>query len=86
MAFGVENENKKKVHPPKQPIKFNLTLSQEQKEAKPLIISTPVSFLLGPVGSGKCLAGEAKLELQVSSDFYQFLKSNKYIEEGDGFC
>jgi len=59
MAFGVENENKKKVHPPKQPIKFNLTLSQEQKEAKPQIIDAPISFLVGPVGTGKTMAAVA---------------------------
>lgn len=56
MAFGEEIENKKKVHPPKTPIKFNIQLSEEQKLAKPWIINTPVSFLIGPVGVGKTLA------------------------------
>jgi len=41
--------------PPKGEIKFSITLSEEQKKAKELIISTPYNFLIGFAGSGKTL-------------------------------
>jgi phosphate starvation-inducible PhoH-like protein len=40
---------------PKGQIKFNLTLSDEQKNAKEHILRVPFSFILGKAGSGKTL-------------------------------
>jgi phosphate starvation-inducible PhoH-like protein len=40
---------------PKNPIKFNLQLNDEQKEAKALILENPVVVLKGMAGSGKTL-------------------------------
>jgi len=40
---------------PKGPIKFNVTLNEEQKEAKSLILNSPVTVLKGMAGSGKTL-------------------------------
>jgi len=40
---------------PKGPIKFNVTLNEEQKEAKSLILSSPITVLKGMAGSGKTL-------------------------------
>ena len=40
---------------PKGPIKFSLTLSEEQKQAKSKILKTPFNFILGQAGSGKTL-------------------------------
>ncbi len=53
--------NKKKK--PKNPIKFRLTLNEEQKEAKQLILSNPVNVLRGSAGSGKTL-----LAVQIALD------------------
>ena len=41
--------------PPKTDIKFSVTLSEEQKQAKAKIIETPFNFILGKAGSGKTL-------------------------------
>lgn len=38
---------------PKSNIKFNVTLSEDQKEAKYHILNHPVNFVLGKAGSGK---------------------------------
>lgn len=38
---------------PKTPIKFQLQLNEEQKEAKSIIINTPITVLKGMAGSGK---------------------------------
>jgi phosphate starvation-inducible PhoH-like protein len=49
---------------PKRPIRFNLTLNEEQKQAKKLIIENPVTVLKGMAGSGKTLvATQVALDL-----------------------
>lgn len=40
---------------PKGPIKFNVTLNDEQKKAKALILGSPITVLKGMAGSGKTL-------------------------------
>ena len=50
---------------PKGPIKFKLTLNEEQKEAKKIILETPVTLLKGMAGSGKTL-----LACQIALDLY----------------
>ena len=42
-------------NPPKGKVKFNITLSEEQKEAKSNILVHPYNFVLGKAGSGKTL-------------------------------
>jgi len=42
---------------PKRPIKFNVQLNEEQKQAKALIIDNPITMLKGMAGSGKTLVG-----------------------------
>ena len=59
-------ENKKKS-PPKGTIKFSITLSKEQKEAKTKILNHPFNFIIGKAGSGKTL-----LAVQIALD--QFFK------------
>ena len=39
--------------PPKGKIKFDLTLSEEQKLAKTAILYHPYNFIMGKAGSGK---------------------------------
>jgi phosphate starvation-inducible PhoH-like protein len=49
---------------PKNPIKFNLQLNEEQKLAKALIVENPVVILKGMAGSGKTLvAVQAALDM-----------------------
>ncbi len=40
---------------PKNPIKFNVQLNEEQKQAKALILENPITMLKGMAGSGKTL-------------------------------
>ena len=49
---------------PKNPIKFQVQLNDEQKEAKALILENPVTVLKGAAGSGKTLvATQCALDL-----------------------
>jgi phosphate starvation-inducible PhoH-like protein len=48
---------------PKNPIKFKISLNEEQKEAKKIILENPISVLKGMAGSGKTL-----LAVQIALD------------------
>jgi phosphate starvation-inducible PhoH-like protein len=65
--------NKEKT-PPKNDIKFSITLSEEQKLAKAKIIETPFNFILGKAGSGKTL-----LAVQIALDMFFKRQINKII-------
>lgn len=60
--------------PPKTSIKFSITLSDEQKEAKSKIIDIPFNFILGKAGSGKTL-----LAVQIALDQFFKRQVNKII-------
>ena len=66
-------ENIKKV-PPKGKIKFNLTLSDEQKLAKTAILYHPYNFIQGKAGSGKTL-----LAVQIALDMFFTRQVNKIV-------
>jgi len=65
--------NKEKT-PPKTEIKFSLSLSEEQKAAKALIMETPFNFILGKAGSGKTL-----LAVQIALDMHFKRRIDKII-------
>ena len=60
--------------PPKTDVKFSLTLSEEQKQAKEVIINTPWNFIIGKAGSGKTL-----LAVQVALDLFFKRKVDKIV-------
>jgi phosphate starvation-inducible PhoH-like protein len=66
-------QNKDKT-PPKNSVKFSISLSEEQKQAKALILEKPFNFILGKAGSGKTL-----LAVQVALDMFFKRQINKII-------
>lgn len=60
--------------PPKGKIKFDLVLSEEQKNAKSNILYHPYNFIMGKAGSGKTL-----LAVQVALDMFFTRQVNKII-------
>jgi phosphate starvation-inducible PhoH-like protein len=49
---------------PKNPIKFNIQLNEEQKEVKSVILESPITVIKGSAGSGKTLlAAQVALDL-----------------------
>lgn len=59
---------------PKNPIKFNLQLNEEQKHAKSLIIDNPIVVLKGMAGSGKTLvAVQAALDMLFNKEVDQII-------------
>ena len=67
----MENKSKRQ---PKGNIKFNITLSEEQKRAKEQMIKHAYSFVVGKAGSGKTL-----LAVQVALDMFFKRQYNKII-------
>ena len=61
-------------NPPKGKIKFNITLSEEQKDAKMNILYHPYNFLLGKAGSGKTL-----LAVQTALDMFFTRQINQIV-------
>ena len=66
-----ENTNKRV---PKGAVKYNITLSEEQKLAKSEIRNHPFNFILGKTGSGKTL-----LAVQISLDCFFKREVNKIV-------
>jgi phosphate starvation-inducible PhoH-like protein len=60
--------------PPRGKIKFNITLSEEQKESKSNILTHPYNFIMGKAGSGKTL-----LAVQVALDMFFTRQVNKIV-------
>jgi len=59
---------------PKNPVKFDIQLSNDQKEAKDKILMHPVNFVLGKPGSGKTL-----LATQIALDKFFRREINKIV-------
>jgi phosphate starvation-inducible PhoH-like protein len=66
-------QNKQKT-PPKTPVKFSITLSDEQRDAKTQILDHPFNFIMGKAGSGKTL-----LAVQVALDQFFKRQINKIV-------
>jgi phosphate starvation-inducible PhoH-like protein len=60
----MDNQSSKPKHKPKNPIKFQVTLNEEQKSAKAQIIESKITVLKGSAGSGKSM-----LAAQIALDF-----------------
>ena len=70
----VRNMDNKKKQPPKGNVKFNITLSEEQKIAKEQILNHAFNFIVGKAGSGKTL-----LAVQIALDMFFKRQYNKII-------
>ena len=69
--MSIQNTDKK---PPKGPVKFSITLSEEQKVSKQAILHHPYNFIVGKAGSGKTM-----LACQVALDMFFKRMINKII-------
>ena len=60
--------------PPRGAVRFSLSLSEEQKAAKELILQKPFNFIIGKAGSGKTL-----LAVQIALDMFFKRTVNKIV-------
>lgn len=69
---------------PKNPIKFNITLNEEQKAAKEIILSNPVTVLRGMAGSGKTLvAVQTALDLLLTGEVEKIIITRPTVAKED---
>ena len=69
---------------PKNPIKFNLQLNDEQKEAKALILENPIVVLKGMAGSGKTLvAVQAALDMLFNKEIDKIIITRPTVAKED---
>ena len=69
---------------PKNPINFQLQLNEEQKEAKAIIVETPVTVLKGMAGSGKTLvAVQAALDMLFNKEVENIVITRPTVSKED---
>jgi phosphate starvation-inducible PhoH-like protein len=69
---------------PKNPIKFNLQLNDEQKEAKALILENPIVVLKGMAGRGKTLvAVQAALDMLFNKEIDKIIITRPTVAKED---
>ena len=69
---------------PKTPIKFQLQLNEEQKEAKAIIVDNPVTVLKGMAGSGKTLvAVQAALDMLFNKEVESIVITRPTVAKED---
>ena len=69
---------------PKGPIKFNVTLNEEQKEAKASILNYPITVLKGMAGSGKTLvATQVGLDLLFRKEVEKIIITRPTVSKED---
>ena len=77
----VSNLEKRK---PKNPIKFHITLNEEQKQAKADILRNTVTLLKGQAGSGKTLlACQVALDLLFNREIEKIIITRPVVEAAD---
>ena len=79
-----EDEIFKAKRRPKNPIKFNISLNEEQKAAKEIILSNPVTVLRGMAGSGKTLvAVQVALDLLFTNQVEKIIITRPTVAKED---
>ena len=69
---------------PKNPMKFNIQLNDEQKKAKAIILNSPITVLKGGAGSGKTLlAAQAALDLLFSREVDKIIITRPTVAKED---
>ena len=72
------------VKKPKNSIRFNVTLNEEQKEAKEKILHSKISFLKGQAGSGKSLlAAQIALDMLFKKDVKKIILTRPAVTAGE---
>jgi len=74
------NDKFKEKRKPKNPIKFNVSLDSDQKQAKSLIFNNTITVLTGAAGSGKTLvACQAGLDLLFSKEIEKIIVARPVV-------
>src|SRR5690554_3384385 len=79
-----ETEKIQKEKAKKNPPKFKLSLNEEQKEAKRIILESDVTVILGKAGSGKTiLAANVALDMFFKKEIKKIIVARPLITSGE---
>ena len=79
-----EDEVFKAKRRPKNPIKFQISLNEEQKRAKSLILDNPITVLKGMAGSGKTLvACQVALDMLFNKEVDKIIITRPTVSKED---
>jgi phosphate starvation-inducible protein PhoH and related proteins len=77
---AVASHNFREKRKPKNPIKFNVTLDQDQKQAKSLVLQNTITVLTGAAGSGKTMvACQAGLDLLFNKEIEKIIVARPVV-------
>ena len=80
----MEKQNNTQKRKPKNPIRFKISLNEEQKEAKSIILANPVTVLRGAAGSGKTLlAVQVALDLMFTREIEKIVITRPTVAKED---
>jgi len=78
------NEDLQDKRKPKGPIKFQVQLNEEQKDAKSVILNNTITVLKGSAGSGKSmLAAQAALDMLFKKDVEKIILTRPAVTAGE---
>jgi phosphate starvation-inducible PhoH-like protein len=80
----MENESVAQKRKPKNPIKFQVSLNEEQKEAKSIILANKITVVKGQAGSGKSLvAAQVALDMLFRRDVEKIILTRPAVTSGE---
>jgi len=80
----MENQDVSQKRKPKNPIKFQVSLNEEQKEAKSIILANKITVLKGQAGSGKSLvAAQVALDMLFKRDVEKIILTRPAVTSGE---
>jgi phosphate starvation-inducible PhoH-like protein len=80
----MENQSVSQKRKPKNPIKFQVTLNEEQKETKAAILNNKITVVKGQAGSGKSLvAAQVALDLLFRREVEKIILTRPAVTSGE---
>jgi len=80
----MENQPVSQKRKPKNPIKFQVTLNEEQKETKAAILNNKITVVKGQAGSGKSLvAAQVALDLLFRREVEKIILTRPAVTSGE---
>jgi phosphate starvation-inducible PhoH-like protein len=80
----MDNQSSQPKHKPKNPIKFQISLNEEQKQAKSVILTNKITILKGMAGSGKTmLACQVGLDMLFRKEIEKIIIARPMVNAGE---
>jgi len=79
----MENQPVSQKRKPKNPIKFQVTLNEEQKETKAAILNNKITVVKGQAGSGKSVAAQVALDLLFRREVEKIILTRPAVTSGE---